>query len=207
MPTTTRNGLPYPASTDAPNGPLQMQQLANAIDTRIVPKFSTNSARSSAITAPADGDMAMVNGYPTFYRSGQWRGIVSTTAGTTTFFATTITDATEAGVATVTVPDPGWPYILDVSAVVGVSADADTWVNVRCRLDTVSGTVISQDSVRSGKLPAGETIMVPLGSFATGTLTGSHSVIVTVRRTLGSGTWNVISTGSLVNAMIRPSFA
>lgn len=207
MPTTTRNGLPYPASTDAPNGPLQMQQLANAIDTRIVPKFSTNSARSSAITAPADGDMAMVNGYPTFYRSGQWRGIVTTTAGTTTFFATTINDATEAGIANVVISDPGWPYILDVSAVVAVSAQADTWVNVRARLDTVSGTVIAQDSVRSGQEPAGEAIMIPLGSFATGTLTGSHTVIVTARRTLGTGNWNVLSTGSLVNCMIRPSFA
>lgn len=32
MPTTTRLAIPYPAGTDAPNGPAQLQALANALD-------------------------------------------------------------------------------------------------------------------------------------------------------------------------------
>jgi hypothetical protein len=70
---------------------------------------------------------------------------------------------------------------------VGVSADTDTWTNIRVRLDSIGGTVVSQDASRSGKLPAGELMMIPLGVFPTGTLTGSHSLIVTIRRTLGTG--------------------
>jgi hypothetical protein len=66
---------------------------------------------------------------------------------------------------------------------------------------------VSQDASRSGKLPAGELMMMPLGIFPTGTLTGSHSLIVTARMTLGSGNWNVPAAGSLLNAMVRPSFA
>jgi hypothetical protein len=207
VPNTTINGFPYPANTDAPTGPLQIQNLANAVDTRAVPRFSTTTARNAAITTPVDGQMCTVGGYPMFYRTGQWRGIVSTSATQQTFFNTTIFDGTETGVATLTISDPGWPYILDVSANVMVAATAGCYVNVRVRLDTIGGVVVSQDAVRSGALPAGEIMMIPLGVFPTGTLTGSHSLIVAVRRTLGTGNWNVPAGGSILNATVRPSFA
>jgi hypothetical protein len=205
--TTTINGLPYPTNSDAPTGPAQMQALANAVDTRIVPRFSTISARNAAITAPVDGQMCSVNGFPMFYRTGSWRGIVTTSASQSTFFNTTIFDGTETGVATLVVSDPGWPYILDVNAVVMVAATGGAIVNVRVRLDSIAGTIVSQDAVRSAALPSGETIMMPLNTFPTATLTGSHSLIVAVRNTSGSGNWNVPAAGSLLNAMVRPSFA
>jgi hypothetical protein len=207
VPNTVINGFPYPANSDAPAGPLQVQNLANAIDTRAVPRFSTAAARNAAITSPVDGMMATVGGFPTFYRTGQWRGVVTTSATQQTFFNTTISTTTETGVATLTISDPGWPYILDVSGVVVVAATAGCYVNVRVRLDSVSGTVVSPDVNRSGALPAGEALPLPLGVFPTGTLTGSHSLVVTARMTLGSGNWNVPAAGSLLNAMVRPSFA
>lgn len=54
--TTPINALPYPvATTDAPNGPQQIQNLAVAADTRLVARFATTAARDSAITSPLNG--------------------------------------------------------------------------------------------------------------------------------------------------------
>ena len=47
--TTTRAALPY-----VPNSALQ--KLAEALDTRTIPRFASASARDTAFTAPADGD-------------------------------------------------------------------------------------------------------------------------------------------------------
>jgi hypothetical protein len=52
---TTPSGLYYPGLSDAPNGPSQMQQLAQSADTKVIPAFATAAARNAAITAPTDG--------------------------------------------------------------------------------------------------------------------------------------------------------
>lgn len=55
MANTPIAALPYPALTDSPNGPSQVQALANAVDTQVVPRFSTTTTRDAAITAPVAG--------------------------------------------------------------------------------------------------------------------------------------------------------
>jgi hypothetical protein len=212
--TSAINQLPIYQDTDALQYGAQMSAVLKAIDPRLPARFADVSSANSAYAAFTAGGGAMTNGKqrsiagdPQIYANGQWRGIVHRSASQTTFFNTTIADGSEVGVATLSIPDPGWPYILDTSAVVIVAAQASTYVNVQVRLDSVSGAVISQTVNRSGQLPAGEAIPIPLGTWPSGTLTGAHSVVVTAARTLGSGNWNIPASGSIVNCMIRPAYS
>lgn len=213
MQTSSINQLPIYQDSDALQYGTQQSAIIKALDPRITARFASLSAANSAYSAFVSGGGAMTDGMfrsvagdPQIYAGGQWRGIRTLTASQITFYATTIWDATETGIAQLSVPDPGWPYILDTSAVVAVAAQAGVQVNVQVRLDSVSGTIISQISTRSGALPAGEIIMVPIGVTPSGTLTGSHTLVVSGVRTAGSGNWAVGSGGSIVNAMIRPSY-
>lgn len=56
MPSTPRTSTPYPAGSDAPNGPSQMQALAEQLEKYTLPRFASSAARDAAITAPAEGD-------------------------------------------------------------------------------------------------------------------------------------------------------
>lgn len=58
MGTTPISSLPYPELANTPNVPQDLENLAEAIDTLIIPKFATNSARDAVITAPTDGQHA-----------------------------------------------------------------------------------------------------------------------------------------------------
>lgn len=214
MKTTAINQISYYEDADALQYGAQQAATINQIDARLPARFASLSAATAAYNAytaagnaMTDGMPRVVAGDPQTYVNGQWRGMIARSASQTTFFNTTVYDGTETGVATCNVPDPGWPYILDVSAGVQVAATAGTYVNVQVRLDSISGSVVSQTAVRSGQLPAGEVIMIPLSPFPSATLTGAHTLIVTCTRTLGSGNWNVPASGSILNATIRPSTA
>lgn len=54
---TTPNSVYYPVLSDAPNGPSQMQQLAQSIDHKIIGNFASAAARTAALTAPNTGDL------------------------------------------------------------------------------------------------------------------------------------------------------
>jgi hypothetical protein len=66
--------LPYPALTDSPNGPSQVQSLATALDSQVVPRFATTAARDAAITAPAAGQMCWTTTPAThwYYSGSGW---------------------------------------------------------------------------------------------------------------------------------------
>lgn len=61
-------GLPYPALSDAPDVPVDMQNLAQALEHLVIPKYATASAQTSANPAPADGD--------TWYRQDLSQGFI-----------------------------------------------------------------------------------------------------------------------------------
>lgn len=52
---TPINALPWPELGDIPNAQTAFQNLANQLDTRLVPRFANNAARAAAITAPTAG--------------------------------------------------------------------------------------------------------------------------------------------------------
>lgn len=216
MKTSAINAIPEYEDTDALQYGAQMKATVDAIDSRVIARFANITAANSAYGAYTSaggvlltGMMRAVAGDVQIYANNAWRGIVHTTVSQGTFFNTTITNTTEVGVATLAVPDPGWPYILDVSAVVMIATQSGVLANVRIRLDSVTGTIVSQDIASYGQ--PGMLVPIPLNSFPTGTLTGAHSLVVTARKTFdstgGNSNWNVPAGGSLLNAFIRPSYA
>jgi hypothetical protein len=54
---TTQSGLYYPGLSDAPNGPSQIQQLAQSADAKVIPSFASAAARTAAIVTPTDGQI------------------------------------------------------------------------------------------------------------------------------------------------------
>lgn len=64
---TTINGFPKPELSDVPNIETAVGNLANAVDSRVVPVFSTTGARDTAIASPSFGMMAAVSGTGELY--------------------------------------------------------------------------------------------------------------------------------------------
>ena len=56
MPSTPRTSTPYPAGSDAPLGPAQMQALAENLEKYGIPRFASSAARDAAIPSPTEGD-------------------------------------------------------------------------------------------------------------------------------------------------------
>lgn len=65
--TTDIAALPYPELSDVPNAQTAFGNLADAIDTQVVPRFTTVAARDAAITAPTFGQLAAVSGTGELY--------------------------------------------------------------------------------------------------------------------------------------------
>lgn len=71
---TPNSALPYPELTDIPNALTAFQNLALALDTKVIPKFGSSSARDSAIPAPVAGQACYrtdIKGYQ--YYEGGWK--------------------------------------------------------------------------------------------------------------------------------------
>lgn len=70
--TTALNGLPIPQATDPADIPTAFANLAAAVDSRLVMRFASTSARDAVITSPIAGMLAFVgNGY-TYYTGSAW---------------------------------------------------------------------------------------------------------------------------------------
>lgn len=51
----TPSGVAYPALTDSPNGPSQLQALAQSLEGKVIPPYASAAARTTAQTTPGDG--------------------------------------------------------------------------------------------------------------------------------------------------------
>ncbi len=71
---TPINALPWAELTDIPNAQTGFQNLANAIDTRLIPRFTDSTARSAAITSPTEGMLSYLTGTHRLdvYDNGAW---------------------------------------------------------------------------------------------------------------------------------------
>ena len=81
MPSTPRTSTPYPASSDAPDGPAQMAALAVQLEKYTVPRFASSGARDAAITAPTEGDLCYRTDLDSIqvYNGTVWLSIVVST--------------------------------------------------------------------------------------------------------------------------------
>jgi hypothetical protein len=113
------------------------------------------------------------------------------------FSPTTWSAGTEVGVAVLNIPDPGVPYRVKAVTGTNIFADDAAGIEVRVRLDTITGAVLGA----VGNRPAGTadglglTVVAGIGGISA-ERTGSTTVIVTVRRVYGSGAWAVAAGGN-----------
>ena len=77
--TTPVASLPYADLTDAPDANTMSENLANALDHIVVPKYTSTSNRDSANGSPTAGDIAFISGTTppmfTYYVSGGWHEV------------------------------------------------------------------------------------------------------------------------------------
>jgi len=75
MATTTNQALPYPALGDPANGPTAVQNLALAVEKKVVMVFPTVAARTTALPSPTEGMTAWVTELDshTVYLDGNWQ--------------------------------------------------------------------------------------------------------------------------------------
>lgn len=89
MPNAPISGAPYPSATDSPNGPLQFQNLALNLDSKVIARFATTSARDAAIPSPIEGMIVWVDSPAGWYQRGgnAWRyfpSVIPTISGSFT---------------------------------------------------------------------------------------------------------------------------
>ncbi len=83
MPSTPTYGLPYPALSDPPNGPAQIQALAEEVETEL-----------TRIDATADADQSLLTGLASPSQTGSG----------------TLASGAQATIMTVSITDPGFSY-------------------------------------------------------------------------------------------------
>ncbi|MFD7157942.1 hypothetical protein ACFV9C_25295 [Kribbella sp. NPDC059898] len=60
MPNTPMQGFPYPALSDAANGPVAFQNLAQAVEKRVVMVYADAASRTAAVPAPTAGMLSFL---------------------------------------------------------------------------------------------------------------------------------------------------
>lgn len=77
MGTTDISGLPFPELSDQPDGPDAFEDLAEALDRLVTPKFANATARDAANPSPAEGDRAYLQdtNVVTWYSGSAWEGL------------------------------------------------------------------------------------------------------------------------------------
>lgn len=76
MPTTSRTSTPYPAYSDVPDVPADLQALILALEPYTNLRYATTTARDVDITAPVQGMMCEVAGQPYIYDGSAWKKIL-----------------------------------------------------------------------------------------------------------------------------------
>lgn len=86
MPNTPKQGLPYPALSDAANGPVAFQNLALAVEGKLVQVYASAADRTAKQTAPTAGMLSFLTDTGRFelYNGTAWVALQSLTNSTFT---------------------------------------------------------------------------------------------------------------------------
>lgn len=122
MAATSIAALPYPALTDTPNGAAQIQSLAQAVDTVVIPRFATTAARDAAITSPVAGQECWTTTPATFWHYSGTAWVPRAQRGTTAVALSGVAAVT--GTVTYGYAFPVAPTINLVSLTIGSSTDS-----------------------------------------------------------------------------------
>lgn len=216
--TTPLGGLPYPADiTTPPNGPLQIANLAKAVQSRMVNRFASNAARDSAYAAwvaegntMTDGLECTVAGWPQVYRSAKWRGVgngpIYTGVGPGTFgpYTTPVGDTTARVLGRVTISDPGYEYRVRVFASVDAYA-TDSAGNAVTTTAYRVDSYISSAGTFHDFWPGSNGGTHKHADLSPNTMTGSQIINLEAYRPFGaSGYWVSESTNFLFRVEVVP---
>lgn len=74
---TANQGLPYPETTDAPHTPLDIQNLALAVEKKLVMVFTDAAQRTTKVPAPTSGMVSVLTATDVveFYDGAAWQRI------------------------------------------------------------------------------------------------------------------------------------
>lgn len=196
MPSTQLAALPYPSLSDAPNVPLHLQQLAEALDPRLVLTFPTEADRDAAVPAtPAAGTTCWItdHGGLCVYEGTSWRylprGRIDSDRQTTTSPDVTTTPVAVNAV-TFTNPARFRRYLIHWHGTLSSSADTNT---LAVTIKWKAGTSVPPDSPTIGAA----TFTVPTRTYhcpvtlhaeLTGAPAGPVRVAAYLYRLAGTGT-------------------
>ena len=196
--TTPINGLQYATQSDGPLGGLQMQNLAEAVDSKLVARFPNVAARDQAIRQPVQGMVCHIDAQtnPTVlpprlmvFSENRWRLI-----GPSPLAALNAVGSIAAGgtftnspqpFGSYVVADPGFPYRLSVNVMLelGASAPGSRWDMFVRVAGTVSGdldfNIATVETVHAQRIDS--PIMDAI-------FTGATTVYLEARRGYGTGT-------------------
>jgi hypothetical protein len=158
MANTANYGWHYPVLGDAPNVPSDIQSLATGVDTTLAAQLALKASKSPTQPGPA-----------------VWQNGTSNITLTSAF----------AALMTVSVPDPGYAYYLEVAAqcdffyINSWTAGSPPQLQLKITLGSVSGTIISQNLGIWGSSTAANTIIAGgCPKRKTALLTGAQTVVL-----------------------------
>jgi hypothetical protein len=200
MPNSPVAGLPYPATSDAPAGPTQIQALTTALDSVVLARFATTALRDSTITAPINGQVVQC------LDSGLWEYVTGTgwvTTGvrtvTTKVSTQNITSTGPTGLVlgidnTTFTSTRRRAYRATASGIVNGDAVADLWrlyftvdgalrIDIRHNVTTIGGPGAAYDQ---------------WPSFLFTLAAGTHTIGCGLTRISGSGTITLLTGATIV---------
>lgn len=182
MPTTPVYAFPYPSLSDSPNGPVQIQALAEAVENKIVAVDATNSTQST--------DIATLQSTVNLLDVRNLGGRIAATAGVINAgITTTEVNIAKLGLTPTSVTiNRVYLFVLTLSA--QCSAGNDSFA-VRVRKDTaLSGTVVFAQAwiTQVGGFTHERSFIYPWIATATD---ASADFFVSVQRVAGAGTMDV----------------
>lgn len=77
MPTTPRTSTPYPAYSDVPDVPADLQALILALEPYVNLRYANTTARDADITSPIAGMQCSVAGVPYVYTGSAWVAVLT----------------------------------------------------------------------------------------------------------------------------------
>lgn len=154
--------LPRPGLLDPPNGPGAFQNLTDALDLVVIPRFNSSAARNAAIPAPSGGQHAWLTDSNTLtvfsVAIGDWVTYAAKT-GTAWIQAEDATSIT--GITSVTAI-PGTP-VVGVSFVAPQSGAVDITVGGSIQSDSNATSILLGYEVRSGNVVGTGSVILSAG--------------------------------------------
>ena len=95
---TANQGMPYPEGEDPPNIPLFIQNLAEAVEKKLVMVFTNSGQRTTKVPAPTSGMMSVLTDTDVveFYDGATWQRVYPPNVPTFTRGTTVPSNATGA---------------------------------------------------------------------------------------------------------------